>query len=130
MAALAAATREVLKSTGVKGEDVAAIALDTTGSSVIPVGEGPGTDLHRWTTTICGAITARLPRPRRLRRRRTQLGFEGIEWCGGVYSHEWGFSKLLHWLRHNPDKRDKMVTALEHCDMVAATLAGLRRQAT
>ena len=40
MAALAAATREVLKSTGVDGEDVAAIALDTTGSSVIPVGEG------------------------------------------------------------------------------------------
>ena len=32
MVALAAATREVLKSTGVAGEDVAAIALDTTGS--------------------------------------------------------------------------------------------------
>ena len=31
---------------------------------------------------------------------------EAIEWCGGVYSHEWGFAKLLHWLRHNPDKRE------------------------
>ena len=30
---------------------------------------------------------------------------EAIQWCGGVYSSEWGFSKLLHWLRHNPDKR-------------------------
>ena len=56
-------------------------------------------------------------------RKAHELGFEGIEWCGGVYSHEWGFSKLLHWLRHNPDKRDKFVTVLEHCDMVAATLA-------
>ena len=50
MAALAAATRDVLQSTGVKGEDVAAIALDTTGSSVIPVGEGlePLDDYYLW----------------------------------------------------------------------------------
>jgi len=52
-------------------------------------------------------------------------GFEGIEWCGGVYSSEWGWSKLLHWLRHNPELRPKLVTALEHCDMVAATLCGV-----
>src|SRR5271156_6361372 len=38
MRALAAATREALKKAGVRGEDVKAIALDTTGSSVIPVG--------------------------------------------------------------------------------------------
>ena len=37
---------------------------------------------------------------------------EAIDWCGGVYSHEWGFAKLLHWLRHNPDKRSKFVSAL------------------
>ena len=50
-------------------------------------------------------------------------GWKAIEWCGGVYSHEWGFAKLLHWLRHNPEQaRDVFVTALEHCDMVAATL--------
>ncbi|HEY1264067.1 MAG TPA: ribulokinase, partial [Terriglobales bacterium] len=50
---------------------------------------------------------------------------EAIEWCGGVYSSEWGFSKLLHWLRHNPDKRSQFVSAFEHCDMVAATLCGI-----
>ncbi len=48
-----------------------------------------------------------------------------IEWCGGVYSSEWGFAKLLHWLRHNPEKRAKFVSAFEHCDMVAATLCGI-----
>ena len=50
---------------------------------------------------------------------------EAIEWCGGVYSHEWGFAKLLHWLRHNPEKRGQLASAFEHCDMVAATLCGI-----
>jgi L-ribulokinase len=42
-----------------------------------------------------------------------------------VYSSEWGWSKLLHWLRHNPTRHGEFVTALEHCDMVAATLCGI-----
>ena len=50
---------------------------------------------------------------------------EALDWCGGVYSHEWGFAKLLHWLRNNPDKRDQFASAFEHCDMVAATLCGI-----
>ena len=52
-------------------------------------------------------------------------GVEALQWCGGVYSSEWGFSKLLHWLRHNPEKREKLVSAFEHCDLVAATLCGI-----
>ena len=50
---------------------------------------------------------------------------QAIEWCGGVYSSEWGFAKLLHWLRNNPEKRKQFRSAFEHCDMVAATLAGI-----
>ena len=50
---------------------------------------------------------------------------KAIEWCGGVYSSEWGFAKLLHWLRHNPAKRHNFVSAFEHCDMVSATLCGI-----
>ena len=54
-----------------------------------------------------------------------ESGLLAIDWCGGAYSSEWGFSKLLHWLRHNPDKRDRFATALEHCDFVAAVLCGI-----
>src|SRR5215472_5491014 len=39
MQALVSATRRVLGKTGVRGDQVEAIALDTTGSSVIPVGK-------------------------------------------------------------------------------------------
>jgi hypothetical protein len=34
------------------------------------------------------------------------MGVEAIDWCGGVYSSEWGFSKLLHWLRNNSAKQN------------------------
>src|ERR1700722_17504076 len=122
MDALAKATKDALKSTGVDGSEVAAIALDTTGSSVVPVGEGlePLDEYYLWCDHRAHAeaeeITAKAH----------DLGLEAINWCGGVYSHEWGFAKLLHWLRHNPEKRKLFVTALEHCDMVAATLSGIR----
>ena len=121
MAALAAATQDVLKSTGVDGAQVEAIALDTTGSSVIPVGEGlePLDEYYLWCDHRAFAEAEEITR------KAHELNFEGILWCGGVYSHEWGFAKLLHWLRHNPEKRERMVTALEHCDMVAATLGGI-----
>ncbi len=123
MKALAEATREVLKTTGVAGETVAAIALDTTGSSVIPLGENlePLDEYYLWCDHRAFAEAQEITQ------KAHALEFEGIDWCGGVYSHEWGFSKLLHWLRHNPEKREKFVTALEHCDMVAATLSGITK---
>jgi L-ribulokinase len=121
MKALVAAVREVLATSGVKGEDVVALALDTTGSSVIPVDAEmqPLDEYMLW----CDH------RAHKEAKEITELahatGLEAIEWCGGVYSHEWGFAKLLYWLRHNPDKRERFATALEHCDMVAATLIGI-----
>ena len=121
MTALPAATRGALRSTGVDGDAVAAIALDTTGSSVIPVGAGlePLDEYYLWCDHRASAEAEEITACAHA------LGFEGIEWCGGVYSSEWGFAKLLHWLRHNPEKYPLFVTALEHCDMVAATLCGV-----
>jgi L-ribulokinase len=121
LTALVAATRDALRSTGVDGDAVAAIALDTTGSSVIPVSEGlePLDEYYLWCDHRASAEAEEITNTAH------STGFEGIEWCGGVYSSEWGFAKLLHWLRHNPGKRSRFVTALEHCDMVAATLCGI-----
>jgi L-ribulokinase len=121
MAALAQATRAALAKTGVPGSAIQAIALDTTGSSVIPVDAHmqPLNDYYLW----CDH------RAKREAQQITALAHadhvEAIEWCGGVYSHEWGFAKLLHWLRHNPERRAQFASAFEHCDMVAATLAGI-----
>ena len=121
MAALAEATARALRDTGVQGAEVRAIALDTTGSTVVPVGDGlrPLDDYYLWcdhrAKDEAALITAVAQREK----------LPAIEYCGGVYSSEWGFAKLLHWLRHNPGKRGELVTALEHCDMVAAELCGV-----
>ena len=121
MRALAEATRQALRSAGIAGEQVLAIALDTTGSSVVPVGEGmsPLDDYYLWCDHRAKQEAAQITELARLE------GLEAIQWCGGVYSSEWGFAKLLHWLRHNPEKRSRFVSAFEHCDMVAATLCGI-----
>jgi L-ribulokinase len=121
MRALATATREAVRKSGIRGDQVQAIALDTTGSSVIPVGANlePLGEYYLWcdhrAKTEAAEITEAAHRE----------GLEAIQWCGGVYSSEWGFSKLLHWLRHNPEQQSRFVSAFEHCDMVSATLCGI-----
>jgi L-ribulokinase len=119
--ALVAATRAVLKKANLRGEQVEAIALDTTGSSVIPVGRNlePLGDYYLWCDHRAKNEAAEITEAAR------REGLEAIQWCGGVYSSEWGFAKLLHWLRHNTDKRAQLVSAFEHCDLIAATLCGI-----
>jgi len=121
MRALAEATRRAVQSAGITGDQVQSIALDTTGSSVIPVGEGlvPLGDYYLWCDHRAKQEAAQITELAR------QEKLEAIQWCGGVYSSEWGFAKLLHWLRRNPEKRAQFVSAFEHCDMVAATLCGI-----
>ena len=121
MDALVSAMRAVLTKAGISGDQVEAMALDTTGSSVVPVDAAlkPLDEYYLWCDHRAKGEAQEI----------TELAhrehLEAIEWCGGVYSHEWGFAKLLHWLRHNPEKRGQLASAFEHCDMVAATLCGI-----
>jgi L-ribulokinase len=121
MRALVIATRKALELADISGDEIKAIALDTTGSSVVPVDAQmqPLDEYYLWCDHRAKAEAAEI----------TELAhrehLDAIQWCGGIYSSEWGFSKLLHWLRHNPDKRQCFASAFEHCDMVAATLCGV-----
>ena len=110
-----------LANAGIDGTAIEAIALDTTGSSVIPVNAHlePLDDYYLWCDHRAWKEAAEITAAAHAR------CLEAIDWCGGIYSSEWGFAKLLHWLRHNPAKRAAFATALEHCDMVAAVLCGI-----
>jgi L-ribulokinase len=121
MEALESAMVQALRSGAVSGSSVRALALDTTGSSVIMVGRNlePLGEYYLWCDHRAAQEAAEITHAAQ------DAELEAIRWCGNTYSSEWGWSKLLHWLRHNPAERPRLVTALEHCDMVAATLCGI-----
>jgi L-ribulokinase len=121
LTALVAATREALERAHVQGDSILAIAFDTTGSSVLPVDDRlqPLDEYYLWCDHRARREAAEITRAAR------DAALPAIDWCGGTYSSEWGFAKVLHWLRTNPRKRDRMATALEHCDMIAAVLCGI-----
>ncbi|HYL61344.1 MAG TPA: ribulokinase [Candidatus Methylomirabilis sp.] len=121
MQALAQAMHTATSAANIRGDQVAALALDTTGSSVIPVGARlePLSDYYLWCDHRAWREAALITDTAH------RANLEVIEWCGGTYSSEWGFSKLLHWLRHNPEKRSRFASAFEHCDMAAAVLCGI-----
>jgi len=122
MRALTEAMRRALSEAAIDGKTVDSIAIDTTGSSVVPVDEHLNTigDYYLWCDHRAWKEASEITAAARAR------GLEALRWCGGVYSSEWGFAKLLHWLRHNPQERNRFATALEHCDLAAATLCGIR----
>src|ERR1700688_3457566 len=121
MRVLAEATRKAIADANISGEQVAALAIDTTGSSVIPVDEKlqPLEEYYLWCDHRAWREAALITETAHRKK------MQAIAWCGGIYSSEWGFSKLLHWLRHNPEKRARFASAFEHCDMVAAVLCGI-----
>lgn len=125
MRALVEATRSALVNSGVSGDQVEAIAVDTTGTTMIPVDENlqPLDDYYLWCDHRAKREAAELTAAAR------SEGLEALHWSGGVYSSEWGFSKMLHWLRNNPDRRTRLAAVIEHCDMVAALLCGITNPA-
>ena len=120
MAALVAAMRAALADAGVDGRDIAALALDTTASSVVPLDARlrPVDDYMMWCDHRAHREAAEITRCAH------EAGAEAIRWCGDVYSSEWGFSKMLYWLRTHADGPTP-ATFAEHCDVVAATLCGI-----
>jgi L-ribulokinase len=117
-----------------KPDQVIGIGVDTTGSTPLPVDENgtalamtkkfaknPAAMAWLWKdhTSIAEAeeITAlaRKMRPQYLTK------------CGGIYSSEWFFSKILHCLRTNPEVFDAAYTWIECADWIPAMLTGTQR---
>jgi len=126
--ALAAAKRSVR---GFKAEDVIGIGVDTTGSTPLPVdrdgrplafdkrfARNPAACAWLWkdhtSVAEAGRITdlARRVRPHYLAK------------CGGTYSSEWFFSKILHCLHAAPGVFDAAYTWVEIADWIPAMLTG------
>ena len=119
--ALEVAFAAALASGKVAGEAVASLAVATTGSTVVVVGEDfqPLDDYYLWCDHRAWREAAEITSCAK------EQGLDALSWCGGTYSAEWGFAKTLHWLRSNAASRGRFHTALEHCDYMVATLCGI-----
>lgn len=133
---LVAVTRSALEQAGAKvpgftPAQVAGIGIDTTGSTPIPVNR-QGTPLGLlpefkdnlnamvwlWKDHTAHAEAAEI----------TALAHETrphiIAKCGGIYSSEWFWSKILRLRRCDPQVFEAAFSFVEHCDWLPAVLAG------
>ncbi len=126
-----AALRRAKSLKGFQPADVIGIGIDTTGSTPIPVDRnGTALALHKefkknpnaqawlWKDHTGYAEAAEI----------TALAAkehpEYLAKCGGTYSSEWFFSKILHCLRVDPKAFDAAASWVECCDYVPALLTG------
>ncbi|MBN1807715.1 MAG: ribulokinase [Planctomycetes bacterium] len=116
---------------GVRGTDVAGIGIDTTGSTPIPV-DGKGTPLAfakefrknpnamawLWKDHTGHAEAAEITEAAK------KLRPHYLAKCGGTYSSEWYWSKILHCRRADRKVFESAEAWVEHADWMPAYLAG------
>ncbi|NOZ60994.1 MAG: ribulokinase [Calditrichaeota bacterium] len=122
LSALTSAMAAAVRSANIRGKDIEALAVDTTGSSVIVVDDklSPLGDYYLWCDHRAKNEAAEITETAH------RVGLPHINWCGGVYSSEWGWAKLLHWLRHNADSGKHFASSFEHSDLVVGLLCGAK----
>ena len=128
-----ACVKGALKKLGPRaGERVAAIGIDTTGSTPCAVdksgtplaltaefAENPNAMFVLWKDHTGVREAERI--------NTTARGWGGIDFTkyeGGVYSSEWFWSKILHVLRTDAKVRGAAFSWVEHCDWMPALLTG------
>jgi L-ribulokinase len=119
---LTLALERALAAAAVQGDTVEALGIATTGSTIIPLDEHlqPLDDYSLWCDHRAWREAAEITA------RGREQSLAALDWCGGTYSSEWGFAKVLHWLRAHPELRDRFNTAAEHCDVIVAMLCGVK----
>lgn len=110
---------------------VAAISVDTTGSSPVIVDEtGTPLALHPAFSRNPNAMfilwkdhTA-VKEAAEINAHATRFDTNYLQFVGGVYSSEWFWAKLLHVLREDAAVREAAYSLVEHCDWIPFLLTG------
>jgi len=112
-------------------KDVVGIGVDTTGSTPLPVDRDgkplamhdafrANPNAHAWLWKDHTGYAEAAEITELAKKERPQY----LAKCGGTYSSEWFFSKILHCLRTDPKVYDAAHTWVEHADWLPAVLTG------
>ena len=116
-----------------KAEYLAGIGVDATSATIIPVTENM--QLLSRMEKFKGNLNAyswmwkdhtSFAESREITNLAQQMHPEYLERCGGTYSSEWFWSKILHVLRCDKAVFDAAYAWIELCDFIPAILAGIR----
>jgi L-ribulokinase len=111
--------------------EIIGIGVDTTGSTPIPVDES-GTPLGlkpEFSDNLAAMVwlwkdhTAHAE-AKEITEKAAHIRPEYLAKCGGIYSSEWWWAKILHLKRTAPEVFDAAHSFVEHCDYIPAVLAG------
>ncbi|HEY3853952.1 MAG TPA: ribulokinase [Verrucomicrobiae bacterium] len=122
------------KTRGFKTEQIVGIGVDTTGSTPLPVdGNGNALALDRRFAKNPAAMAwlwkdhTGVAEAAEITALAGKIRPQYLAKCGGVYSSEWFFSKILHCLRTSPEVFDAAASWVELADYVPAALTGTQR---
>ena len=135
-----AVVREVLESAGglpgFEANQVVGLGVDTTGSTPLPVNadglplalmpefsDHLGAMVYLWKDHTAHAEAAEITALA------SEMRPQYLAKCGGIYSAEWFWSKILHCLRTEPEVFKAAYTWVEHADWMPAVLTGTERPA-
>lgn len=122
----------VLKKTGINGNSVKGICIDTTGSSPVPVTkEGKALSLVQGFEENPNAMMVLWKDHTSINEAneindlaRNWGGEDFTKFEGGVYSSEWFWAKILHIAREDEKVKNAAYSWMEHCDLMTYMLIG------
>lgn len=113
---------------------VAAISVDTTGSTPVIVDEaGTPLALHPSFSKNPNAMFilwkdhTSVKEAAEINAHANSFDVNYLQFVGGVYSSEWFWAKLLHVLREDAEVREAAYSLVEHCDWIPFLLTGGQR---
>ncbi|MFC2137146.1 ribulokinase [Bacteroidota bacterium] len=126
--------KEILSSSGSEiASDVAAISVDTTGSTPVAVNEkgiplsltdefkdNPNAMFVLWKDHTAVKEADEIND-----KARNWGGIDYTKFEGGIYSSEWFWAKILHIIREDSVIREVAYSWVEHCDWIPALLTGI-----
>ncbi|MBG6236745.1 L-ribulokinase [Pedobacter sp. CAN_A7] len=119
------------KAPGIDANDIKAIAVDTTGSTPVAVNEAgiplallPEFEANPNAMFVLWKDHTAVKEAAQINAHAATQTHNYLQYCGGIYSSEWYWAKLLHVLREDEQVREACYSWVEHCDWIPFLLTG------